>query len=162
MTCIHTHTYVYRKCCLLRYILYLSFPFIAAGSESLVNYFQKWNFWDKKLYLIFGTSTPNQIHKKVNSRQKGEFSLLKRDNRIMWTKNITKKKFFSKLYKPNMTGFRMLGNSFCTKDLVSLVDPKVPLFESSLLKILAQLHCWYHQVYYIYKLCYMTSIWCYG
>ena len=45
-----------------------------------------------------------------------------------------------------MTDLQMLGNSFAnlawyrrTKDLVPLFDPKVHLFENSLLKILAQL-----------------------
>ena len=45
-----------------------------------------------------------------------------------------------------MTDLQMLGNSFGelawyrrTKDLVSLFDPKVHLFENSLLKSLAQL-----------------------
>ena len=46
-----------------------------------------------------------------------------------------------------MTGLQMLWNIFCemalyrrTKDLVPLFDPKVHLFENSLLKMLAQLH----------------------
>ena len=46
-----------------------------------------------------------------------------------------------------MTDLQMLGNSFFefawyrrTKDLIMLFDPKVHLFENSLLKVLAQLH----------------------
>ena len=46
-----------------------------------------------------------------------------------------------------MTDLQMLGNSFCeiglvstSNDLVPIFDPKVHLFENSLLKILAQLH----------------------
>ena len=47
---------------------------------------------------------------------------------------------------PSMTDLQMLGNSFCEfglvltyQSLVLLFDPKVHLFESSLLKILAHL-----------------------
>ena len=47
-----------------------------------------------------------------------------------------------------MTDLLMLGNSFCefgwyrrTKDLVPLFDPKVHIFENSILKMLSQLLC---------------------
>ena len=70
-----------------------------------------------------------------------------RDNWSMWIKNITKHKLFLEFYKSNMTDLQMLGNSFFefawyrrTKDLIMLIDPKVHLFENSLLKVLAQLH----------------------
>ena len=49
----------------------------------------------------------------------GKFSLLKRDNWIMWIKNIKHNNFLILFYKPNMTDLQMLGNSFCEFGLVS-------------------------------------------
>ena len=66
----------------------------AAGPESLEDYFQKGkHFYGQKAAQVFGTSIPGQIHKNLHnsivsfqyriltySRQKGEYSLLNRDN----------------------------------------------------------------------------------
>ena len=103
----------------------------AAGPESLVNYFQKGALLGKKVALNLW-----YVDTRMNSIVSFQywiytyllFTTEKKDNWITFIKNITKR----------------------TKDLMSLFDPKVHLFENSLIKILAQLQWWWN--IYIYTL----------